>query len=172
MANIKLGTDTLTGVSKVKLQNADADRQYVEFSLSIPTQEKTVDLTTMDVTNITPDTGYTLSKVAVTPKAPLADTQEELKEKQSYLDSTDYQVVKKMEGLLTDDEFAPVKVARQEARDAINAARARIAELDTTIKEKEAEVKATIYGKRKYTYHNAFEGKTRAVLDYEEPSAD
>lgn len=95
-----------------------------------------------------------------------------LEEKQAYLDSTDYQVVKKMEGLLTDDEFAPVKVARQEARDAINAARARIAELDTTIKEKEAEVKATIYGKRKYTYHNAFEGKTRAVLDYEEPSAD
>lgn len=95
-----------------------------------------------------------------------------LEDKQSYLDSTDYQVVKKMEGLLTDDEFAPVKVARQEARDAINTARARIAELDTTIKEKEAEVKATIYGKRKYTYHNAFEGKTRAVLDYEEPSAD
>lgn len=95
-----------------------------------------------------------------------------LEEKQAYLDSTDYQVVKKMEGLLTDDEFAPVKVARQEARDAINAARARIAELDTTIKEKEAEVKATIYGKRKYTYHNAFEGKTRAVLDDEEQSAD
>ena len=95
-----------------------------------------------------------------------------LEEKQAYLDSTDYQVVKKMEGLLTDDEFAPMKVARQEARDAINAARARIAELDTTIKEKEAEVKATIYGKRKYTYHNAFEGKTRAVLDDAEPSAD
>ena len=97
---------------------------------------------------------------------------EVIEEKQSYLDSTDYQVVKKMEGLLTDDEFAPVKVARQEARDAINAARARIAELDSTIKGKEGEVKATIYGKRKYTYHNAFEGKTRAVLDYEEPSAD
>lgn len=97
---------------------------------------------------------------------------EVIEAKQAYLDSTDYQVVKKMEGLLTDDEFAPVKVARQEARDAINAARARIAELDTTIKEKEAEVKATIYGKRKYTYHNAFEGKTRAVLDDEEPSAD
>lgn len=95
-----------------------------------------------------------------------------LEEKQAYLDSTDYQVVKKMEGLLTDEEFAPARVARQEARDAINAARARIAELDTTIKEKEAEVKATIYGKRKYTYHNAFEGKTRAVLDDEEPSAD
>lgn len=95
-----------------------------------------------------------------------------LEEKQAYLDSTDYQVVKKMEGLLTDDEFAPVKVARQEARDAINAARDRIAELDTIIKEKEAEVKATIYGKRKYTYHNAFEGKTRAVLDDAEPSAD
>ena len=95
-----------------------------------------------------------------------------LEEKQAYLDSTDYQVVKKMEGLLTDEEFAPVKVARQEARDAINAARARIAELEATIKEKEAEVKATIYGKRKYTYHNAFEGKTRAVLDDEEPSAD
>lgn len=95
-----------------------------------------------------------------------------LEEKQAYLDSTDYQVVKKMEGLLTDDEFAPVKAARQEARDAINTARDRIAELDTIIKEKEAEVKATIYGKRKYTYHNAFEGKTRAVLDDEEPSAD
>ena len=95
-----------------------------------------------------------------------------LEEKQAYLDSTDYQVVKKMEGLLTDEEFAPTQAARQEARDAINVARARIAELDTTIKEKEAEVKATIYGKRKYTYHNAFEGKTRAVLDDEEPSAD
>lgn len=95
-----------------------------------------------------------------------------LEEKQAYLDSTDYQVVKKMEGLLTDEEFAPARAARQEARDAINVARARIAELDTIIKEKEAEVKATIYGKRKYTYHNAFEGKTRAVLDDEEPSAD
>lgn len=74
MANIKLGTDTLTGVSKVNLQSADVNGQYVEFSLSVPTQEKTVDLTTMDVTNIAPDTGYTLSKVTVTPKAPLAAT--------------------------------------------------------------------------------------------------
>lgn len=97
---------------------------------------------------------------------------ETIKEKQAYLDSTDYQVIKKMEGLLTDEEFAPVQATRQEARDAINVARDRIAELKATIKEKEAEVKATIYGKRKYTYHNAFEGKTRAVLDDEEPSAD
>lgn len=97
---------------------------------------------------------------------------ETIKEKQSYLDSTDYQVIKKMEGLLTDEEFAPVQATRQEARDAINVARDRIAELTATIKEKEAEVKATIYGKRKYTYHNAFEGKTRAVLDDEEQSAD
>ena len=97
---------------------------------------------------------------------------EVIEAKQAYLDSTDYQVVKKMEGLLTDEEFAPARAARQEARDAINVARARIAELDTIIKEKEVEVKATIYGKRKYTYHNAFEGKTRAVLDDEEPSAD
>lgn len=95
-----------------------------------------------------------------------------LEEKQAYLDTTDYQVIKKTEGLLTDEEFAPVKAARQEARDAINVARARIAELEATIKEKEAEVKATIYGKRKCTYHNAFEGKTRAVLDNEEQSAD
>lgn len=97
---------------------------------------------------------------------------ETIKEKQAYLDSTDYQVIKKMEGLLTDEEFAPVQATRQEARDAINVARDRIAELKATIKEKEAEVKATIYGKRKYTYHNAFEGKTRAVLDDEEQSAD
>lgn len=95
-----------------------------------------------------------------------------VKEKQAYLDSTDYQVIKKMEGLLTDEEFAPVQATRQAARDAINVARDRIAELTATIKEKEAEVKATIYGKRKYTYHNAFEGKTRAVLDDEEQSAD
>ena len=74
MANIKLGTDTLTGVSKVNLQNADVNGQYVEFSLSVPTQEKTVDLTTMDVANIAPDAGYTLSKVTITPKAPLAAT--------------------------------------------------------------------------------------------------
>ena len=74
MANIKLGNNTLTGVSKVNLQNADVNGQYVEFSLSVPTQEKTVDLTTMDVANIAPDTGYTLSKVTVTPKAPLAAT--------------------------------------------------------------------------------------------------
>lgn len=97
---------------------------------------------------------------------------ETIKEKQAYLDSTDYQVIKKMEGLLTDEEFAPVQATRQEARDAINVARDRIVELKATIKEKEAEVKATIYGKRKYTYHNAFEGKTRAVLDDEEQSAD
>lgn len=47
MANVKLGNDTLTGVNKVKLQDADNVGQYVEFSsFSLP--ERCVILATND----------------------------------------------------------------------------------------------------------------------------
>lgn len=66
MANIKLGTDTLTGVSKIRVRNADADGQYVEFPLPTPTQEKAVSITANGTTEVTPDSGYALSKVTIT----------------------------------------------------------------------------------------------------------
>lgn len=34
MTNIKLGADTLTGVNKIRVWNADANGQYVSFGLS------------------------------------------------------------------------------------------------------------------------------------------
>lgn len=50
------------------------DSVTVNVNTAKPEQEKSVDLTTMTPVDITPDEGYTLSKVTATPKAPLADT--------------------------------------------------------------------------------------------------
>lgn len=50
------------------------DSVTVNVNTAKPEQEKSVDLTTMTPVEVTPDTGYTLSKVTATPKAPLADT--------------------------------------------------------------------------------------------------
>lgn len=50
------------------------DSVTVNVNTAKPEQEKSVDLTTMAPVEVTPDTGYTLSKVTATPKAPLADT--------------------------------------------------------------------------------------------------
>ena len=41
MANIKLGTDTLTGVSTIRLQNADVAGEYVSFNDSVPIEVST-----------------------------------------------------------------------------------------------------------------------------------
>lgn len=46
----------------------------VNVNTAKPEQEKSVELTTMDAVEVTPDEGYTLSKVTATPAAPLADT--------------------------------------------------------------------------------------------------
>lgn len=50
------------------------DSVTVNVNTAKPEQEKSVDLTTMAPVEVTPDAGYTLSKVTATPKAPLADT--------------------------------------------------------------------------------------------------
>lgn len=50
------------------------DSVTVNVNTAKPEQEKSVDLTTMSPVEVTPDEGYTLSKVTATPKAPLADT--------------------------------------------------------------------------------------------------
>lgn len=50
------------------------DSVTVNVNTAKPEQEKSVDLTTMTPVDVTPDAGYTLSKVTATPKAPLADT--------------------------------------------------------------------------------------------------
>lgn len=50
------------------------DSVTVNVNTAKPEQEKSVDLTTMTPVEVTPDVGYTLSKVMATPKAPLADT--------------------------------------------------------------------------------------------------
>lgn len=50
------------------------DSVTVNVNTAKPEQEKSVDLTTMTPVDVTPDEGYTLSKVTATPKAPLANT--------------------------------------------------------------------------------------------------
>lgn len=50
------------------------DSVTVNVNTAKPEQEKSIDLTTMTPVEVTPDTGYTLSKVTATPKAPLANT--------------------------------------------------------------------------------------------------
>lgn len=50
------------------------DSVTVNVNTAKPEQEKNVDLTTMTPVEVTPDEGYTLSKVTATPKAPLANT--------------------------------------------------------------------------------------------------
>lgn len=41
MANVKLGNNTLTGVSTVKLQSADTAGEYVSYTDSIPIEVST-----------------------------------------------------------------------------------------------------------------------------------
>lgn len=41
MANIKLGNNTLTGVSTIRLQNADVAGEYVSFNDSVPIEVPT-----------------------------------------------------------------------------------------------------------------------------------
>lgn len=50
------------------------DSVTVNVNTAKPEQEKSIDLTTMTPVDVTPDEGYTLSKVTATPKAPLANT--------------------------------------------------------------------------------------------------
>lgn len=50
------------------------DSVTVNVNTAKPEQEKSVNLTTMTPVDVTPDEGYTLSKVTATPKAPLANT--------------------------------------------------------------------------------------------------
>jgi hypothetical protein len=45
----------------------------------------------------------------------------EIKILKSRLNATDYKAMKYFEGLLTDEEYAPIKAKRQEWRDRINA---------------------------------------------------
>lgn len=63
MANIKLGNNTLTGVAKVRLQNADAAGEFVVFN-DLVAQEKSASPTTAPQ-EIVPDAGKYLSKVTV-----------------------------------------------------------------------------------------------------------
>ena len=69
MANVKLGNNTLTGVNTVRLQNADAAGEYVSFN-DLVAQEKTAAVTTNGTTEVTPDSGKTLSKVTITTNVP------------------------------------------------------------------------------------------------------
>ena len=71
MANVKLGNNTLTGVTTVRLQNADAAGEYVSFN-DLVAQEKTAAVTTNGTTEVTPDSRKTLSKVTITTNVPKA----------------------------------------------------------------------------------------------------
>ena len=54
----------------------------------------------------------------------------EQKEAEDTLSGTDYQVIKLTEGELTEEEFAPTRARRREARDKVNRCRADIAALE------------------------------------------
>ena len=52
-----------------------------------------------------------------------------IKINKDYLSSTDYQAIKCFEGVMSESEFAPIKVLRNEARVKINAAEIELAKL-------------------------------------------
>lgn len=87
---------------------------------------------------------------------------QEIAERQQYLDSTDYQTAKLAEGLLTEEEYAPVRAQRQTARDAINAARNTLNTLKEELAAAEQTVKTAIQSTLQKKYENAFVGKQRA----------
>lgn len=58
---------------------------------------------------------------------------------EAHLASTDYIAAKLAEGKATKAEYSEEIAARQECRDAINASRARIAELDAMVPDDEEE---------------------------------
>lgn len=86
-----------------------------------------------------------------------------INENQTYLDSTDYLVAKLSEGLITEAEFAEPREKRQEARDAINAAREALTALETRIPEIEKSVHETVCPPGRY--RGVFAGKTRAETE-------
>ena len=51
-----------------------------------------------------------------------------------YLADTDYQAIKFAEGVLSSDEYAPIKALREEARSKINEAELEIADLKADLK--------------------------------------
>ena len=89
-------------------------------------------------------------------------TEKEIAERQRYLDSTDYQTAKLAEGLLTEEEYAPVRAQRQTARDAINMARNTLQTLKEELAAAEQAVKTAVLSTLQKKYENAFAGKTRA----------
>lgn len=95
-------------------------------------------------------------------------TEKEIAERQRYLDSTDYQTAKLAEGLLTEEEYAPVRAQRQTARDAINTARNTLQVLKEELESAEQAVKAAVQSTLQKKYENAFAGKTRAEVEQKE----
>lgn len=92
----------------------------------------------------------------------------EIEEKQAYLDKTDYLVIKLSEKLITEEEFAPVRLQRQDSRDCINLAREN---LETIINDKlstQEQVKTEILGTLHKRYEGAFINKTRAEVKEED----
>ncbi len=87
-----------------------------------------------------------------------------LAERQQYLDSTDYQTAKLAEGLLTEEEYADTRVARQAARDAVNNLRERLRGLAEELEAAEQAVRASVQKTLIKKYENTFAGKTRAEI--------
>lgn len=84
--------------------------------------------------------------------------------KKDYLDSTDYLVLKLMEGKITIDEFEPYKGLRQSARDEINAAEVQLEQLTAERTQIVKEIRDAILGTHVPKFAGKFVGKTKAIL--------
>lgn len=96
--------------------------------------------------------------------AEIAKYQAIIDAKKDYLDSTDYLVVKLMEGKITTDDFAPYEDLRQSARDEINAAEAQLEQLTAERTRIVKEVRDAILGTHVPKFAGKFVGKTKAIL--------
>lgn len=92
----------------------------------------------------------------------------EIEEKQAYLDKTDYLVMKLSEGLITEDEFAPIRLQRQSSRDCINLARENLKAIVNDKINAQEQVKTKILGTLHKHYEGAFINKTRAEVKKED----
>lgn len=85
--------------------------------------------------------------------------------KKAFLDESDNDALHYAEGILTEEEYAPIKASRIAAITAIRADKERIAELKAIIAEKEPAIKAQIHSTFVAKYAGMFVGKDKAIVE-------
>lgn len=66
-------------------------------------------------------------------RAQIVNKKHIIKLKKEFLAASDYKAIKYAEGLISEEEYASIRVERQEARDAINLAEEQVAELEVQV---------------------------------------